>query len=113
MLRKFVTQFVFLTNLHIMFSSTKTGHLAHIFATALIGQVAGNELVPPDPDKIENYGHLIIQALVAIVTIWATVRKALQRPENVVKAPVVGVVAAPAAPTAAEPEVTAGTDVAE
>ncbi|OGX86373.1 M15 family metallopeptidase [Hymenobacter glacialis] len=46
-----------------MFSSTKAGHLAHILATSLLGQVAGNELVPPDPDKIEQYGHLIIQAL--------------------------------------------------
>ena len=79
-----------------MFSSTKTGHLAHILATALVGQVASNELTPPDPGKIEEYGHLLIQALVAIVTIWATVRKALQKPENVVKAPVVGVVAGPA-----------------
>lgn len=43
--------------------------------------------MPPDPDKIENYGHLIIQGLVAIVTIWATVRKALQKPESVVKVP--------------------------
>lgn len=73
-----------------MFSSTKTGHLAHILATSLLGQVASNELVPPDPDKIEQYGHLIIQALVAIVTIWATVRKALQKPEVVVQIPTVG-----------------------
>jgi len=94
-----------------MFSSTKTGHLAHILTTALVGQVASNELTPPDPDKIENYGHLIIQALVAIVTIWATVRKALQKPENVVRAPVVGVVAAPAG--AVEPTVSMGTDVTE
>lgn len=79
-----------------MFSSTKTGHMVHIIATSLLGQAAGQGLVPPDPSKIENYGHLIIQALVAVVTIWATVRKAMQRPENVVKAPVVGVVAAPA-----------------
>lgn len=70
-----------------MFSSTKTGHLAHIVATAFLGQVASQELVPPDPSKIENYGHLIIQGLVAIVTIWATVRKALQKPESVVKVP--------------------------
>ena len=63
--------------------------------------------MPPDPDKIENYGHLIIQALVAIVTIWATVRKALQKPENVVRAPVVGVVA-PAAPAAAAEPLTDG-----
>ena len=68
-----------------MFSSTKAGHMAHIMLTSLVGQVASNELVPPDPSTIEQYGHLIIQALVAIVTIWATVRKALQRPEAVVK----------------------------
>ncbi|GAA4382102.1 hypothetical protein [Hymenobacter koreensis] len=68
-----------------MFSSTKAGHMAHIMLTSVVGQVAGNELVPPDPSTIEQYGNLIIQALVAIVTIWATVRKALQRPEAVVK----------------------------
>ena len=71
-----------------MFSSTKAGHLAHIGVTALLGQVASHELVPPDPTVVENYGRLIIQALVALVTIWATVRKALQKPEEVVKVPV-------------------------
>ena len=70
-----------------MFSSTKAGHLTHIGMTALLGQVASHELVPPDPTAIENYGRLIIQALVAFVTIWATVRKALQKPEEVVKMP--------------------------
>ncbi len=94
-----------------MFSSTKTGHIAHIIATSLLGQAAGQGLVPPDPSKIENYGHLIIQALVAVVTIWATVRKAMQRPENVVRAPVVGVVAAP---SVSEPTTdTAAADVTE
>ena len=71
-----------------MFSSTKAGHLAHIGVAALLGQVASHELVPPDPTAVENYGRLIIQALVALVTIWATVRKALQKPEEVVKVPV-------------------------
>ena len=70
-----------------MFSSTKAGHLAHIGVTALLGQVASHELVPPDPTVVENYGRLIIQALVALVTIWATVRKALQKPEEVVSGP--------------------------
>ena len=70
-----------------MFSSTKAGHLAHIGVTALLGQVASHELVPPDPTAVENYGRLIIQALVALVTIWATVRKALQKPEEVVSVP--------------------------
>jgi hypothetical protein len=71
----------------LMFTSSKTGHLAHIVATAFLGQVASHELVPPDPSTIENYGHLIIQALVAIVTIWATIRKALQKPEPVIAMP--------------------------
>jgi len=70
-----------------MFSSTKAGHIAHIVATSVLGQTVGQELVPPDPNSIEQYGHLIIQALVAIVTIWATVRKALQKPEIVFKIP--------------------------
>ena len=70
-----------------MFSSTKAGHFAHIGVAALLGQVASHELVPPDPTAVENYGRLIIQALVALVTIWATVRKALQKPEEVVKVP--------------------------
>ena len=68
-----------------MFSSTKAGHLARIGVAALLGQVASHELVPPDPTVVENYGRLIIQALVALVTIWATVRKALQKPEEVVR----------------------------
>ena len=71
-----------------MFSSTKAGHLARIGVAALLGQVASHELVPPDPTAVENYGRLIIQALVALVTICATVRKALQKPEEVVKVPV-------------------------
>ena len=66
-----------------MFSSTKAGHILHIVTTALLGQVVSSGLTPPDPSHIENYGRLIIQALVAIVTIWATVRKALQKTEEV------------------------------
>ncbi|WP_345235836.1 hypothetical protein [Hymenobacter saemangeumensis] len=61
--------------------------MLHIITTSLLGQVVSNGLTPPDPSTIENYGHLIIQALVAIVTIWATVRKALQKPEAVVRVP--------------------------
>ncbi|TLM87302.1 hypothetical protein [Hymenobacter jeollabukensis] len=77
--------------------------MAHIILTSLAGHVASNELTPPDPSTIEQYGHLIIQAVVAIVTLWATVRKALQRPETVVK------VSADALPLVkSEPTVTAG-----
>jgi len=79
-----------------MFSSTKTSHLVQIVTTALFGQIVTSELVPPDPSVIEHYGHLLIQALVALVTIWATVRKALQEPEAVEKLPVDGVPGVPA-----------------
>lgn len=75
--------------------------MAHILLTSLAGHVASNELSPPDPSAVEQYGHLIIQAVVAIVTLWATVRKALQRPETVVK------VSADAL-TKSEPTVTTG-----
>ena len=70
-----------------MFGSTKAGHMAQIVSTALLGQVVSSGLTPPDPSVVENYGRLIIQALVALVTIWATVRKALQKPEEVVRIP--------------------------
>ncbi|MBW3127284.1 hypothetical protein [Hymenobacter profundi] len=74
-----------------MFAQTKAGHLVHILSTALAGQVVTQELTPPNPHVVELYGHLLIQVLVAVVTIWATVRKALQKPEAVVKLPVAAV----------------------
>ena len=83
------------------FAQTKAGHLLHILGTALAGQVVTQELAPPNPHVVEMYGHLLIQVLVAVVTIWSTVRKALQKPEEVVKLPVTVVpVAVPDATTA-------------
>ena len=64
-----------------IFADTKTGHLLHILGTALAGQVLTQELAPANPHTIEMYGHLVIQVIVAAVTIWATIRKAMQRPE--------------------------------
>ncbi len=86
-----------------LFSSTKAGHLGQIISTAVFGQVLTQSLIPPDPGQIEMYGHLVIQVLVAVVTIWATIRKALQKPETVVKVPADAVVptlvSTPAQPT--------------
>lgn len=84
-----------------LFSSTKAGHIGQIISTALFGQVLSSSLTPPDPGQIELYGHLIIQVLVALVTIWATIRKALQKPEAVVKVPadVVPVISAAVVPS--------------
>ena len=74
-----------------IFADTKAGHLVHILGTALVGQVLTQGLEPVSPHTIELYGHLFIQVVVALVTIWATVRKALQQPETVVKLPVAAV----------------------
>ena len=97
-----------------LFADTKTGHLLHILGTALAGQVLTQELAPANPHVIEMYGHLVIQVIVAAVTIWATIRKAMQRPEAVVKLPASGLPAGvgdslpAAAPSPAEPPVEAG-----
>ncbi|MFD1469387.1 hypothetical protein ACFQ48_14240 [Hymenobacter caeli] len=74
-----------------LFADTKTGHLLHIIGTALAGQVLTQELAPVNPHVIEVYSHLVIQVLVAVVTIWATIRKTLQKPEAVVKLPAAAV----------------------
>ena len=50
-----------------------------------------------------SLGHLVIQVIVAAVTIWATIRKAMQRPEAVFKLPASGlpVAAGASSPAAA------------
>lgn len=70
-----------------LFSTNKAGHIGQILSSGLLGNVVVGSLTPPDPGQIELYGHLVIQVLVAIVTIWATIRKALQRPEAVMRVP--------------------------
>ncbi|QKG55225.1 hypothetical protein GKZ68_00365 [Hymenobacter sp. BRD128] len=95
-----------------LFSSTKAGHIGQILSTAVFGQVVSNSLTPPDPGQIETYGHLVIQILVAAVTIWATIRKALQKPESVVKVPadVVPVISAAVVPSGSAVPVTPAAD---
>ena len=70
-----------------MFASTKAGHLAHILTTSLMGSLLTSELEAPTPSEIEAYGHLIIQTLVGLVTIWTMIRKSLQQPEKVMQMP--------------------------
>ena len=74
-----------------LFADTKTGHLLHILGAALAGQVLTQGLAPANPHNVEMYGHFVIQVIVAAVTIWATIRKAMQRPEAVVKLPAAAV----------------------
>jgi hypothetical protein len=84
-----------------LFNSSKTGHFAHILSSGLLGDFVVNQLTPPTPDQIQAWGSMIIQFLVALVTIWATIRKALQKPQAAVGEPATPVTppvgAAPAA----------------
>ncbi len=71
-----------------LFSTNKAGHIGQILGSGFLGNAIVAQLTPPDPGQIELYGHLIIQILVAVVTIWATIRKTLQTPESVIRVPV-------------------------
>ena len=86
-----------------MLFSSKPGHFAQILSSGLLGDFVVNQLTPPTPDEVQAWGSMIIQFLVAVVTIWATIRKALQKPEKVVQAPATPVAAGAAAPTADAP----------
>jgi len=81
-----------------MLFSSKLGHFAQILSSGLLGDFVVNQLTPPTPDEIQAWGSMIIQFLVAVVTIWATIRKALQKPEVV--SPATPVTAGATAPTA-------------
>ena len=73
-----------------MFAHSKAGHLAHILAAGITGSTLTAEITPPDPSTISAYGNIIIQTLVALVTIWSMIRKTLQKPEQVIKLPAGG-----------------------
>ncbi|MFD2785346.1 hypothetical protein [Hymenobacter rubripertinctus] len=66
-------------------------------------QITSHELVLPDATAIVNYGRLIVQALVAIVTVRAAGRKAWRKSESVSGFLAAGVVAAPAEAAIIEP----------
>jgi|GEM_PF-3858790 len=67
-----------------MFPNSRRGHLATIFLNFLGGETLLAAVVPPSPQQIEMWAHLITQFAIAVVTIWAAVRKAMQKPEKVI-----------------------------
>lgn len=71
-----------------LFSSNKLGHVGQIISGGFLGEVVVNNLTPPTPNQIQAWGAVVIQVLVGIVTIWATIRKALQKPDLVLRVPV-------------------------
>ncbi len=84
-----------------LFSSSKLGHIGQIISTGAVWEIGTSAFTPPTANEVETFVHVVIQVVVGIVTIYATVRKMFQKPETVVKLPAVGAVVAPPAPPAA------------
>ena len=78
-----------------LFSSSKLGHIGHILSTGAVWEIGTSAFTPPTANEIETIVHVIIQVIVGIVTIYATVQKMFQKPETVVKLPAVGAVVVP------------------
>lgn len=104
----FTHTYNFMQTSAMLFSSSKIGHFGQILSGGFLGEVVVNNLTPPTPSQVQAWGAVVIQVLVGIVTIWATIRKALQKPEEVLKVPAAAV-AAPAAVVSVQP-FTAPTD---
>jgi len=85
-----------------IFSSSKFGQEVEILATGALGQLGISTFTPPTSGEIETFVHTLVQVVVGLVTIYATVRKLFQQPESVVKLPAAGAVAVavPPAPAA-------------
>ena len=96
-----------------LFSSSKLGHIGQILSTGAVWEIGTSAFTPPTANEIETFVHVVIQVVVGIVTVVATVRKMLQKPETVVKLPAVGVVAAPAPAPAEQPAGAPPTHAAE
>ena len=85
-----------------LFSSSKLGHIGQIISTGAVWEIGTSAFTPPTANEIETFVHVVIQVVVGVVTIYATVRKMFQKPETVVRLPAVGAVAVPpTAPVAA------------
>lgn len=100
-----------------IFSSSKFGQEVEILATGALGQLGIHTFTPPTSGEIETFIHTLVQVVVGLVTIYATVRKLFQQPESVVKLPATGSVAvvvpaAPDAPAAVVAEPTAAAPTA-
>ena len=83
-----------------LFSTSKVGHIAQIISTGAVWEIGTQAFTPPTAGEIETFVHVVIQVVVGVVTIVATVRKMFQKPEAVVKLPAVAVV--PGVPVAEE-----------
>ena len=91
-----------------LFSSSKLGQSVQILASGALGQIGINTFTPPTAGEIETFVHIVVQVIVGVVTIYATVRKMFQQPQAVVQLPAAVVVTAapPAVPVTEQPAAT-------
>ena len=94
-----------------LFSSSKLGHIGQILTTGMVWEIGTSAFTPPTASEIETFVHVVIQVVVGIVTVAATVRKMFQKPETVVMVPAVGSVVVPVLAPAAEREASTATDL--
>lgn len=88
-----------------LFSSSKLGHIGQIISTGAVWEIGTSAFTPPTANEVETFVHVVIQVIVGIVTIYATVRKMFQKPEAVVKLPAEGtLIVPPVSPAAASVE---------
>ena len=88
------------------FSSSKLGQSVQILASGVLGQIGINTFTPPTAGEIETFVHIVVQVVVGVVTIYATVRKMFQQPQAVVQLPAAVVTAVPAVPVTEQPAAT-------
>ena len=90
------------------FSSSKFGQSVQILASGALGQIGINTFTPPTAGEIESFVHIVVQVIMGVVTIYATVRKMFQHPQTVVQLPAAVVVTAapPAVPVTEQPAAT-------
>lgn len=97
-----------------LFSSSKLGHIGQMLTVFGAWEVGSSAFTPPTANEIETFVHIVVQVVVGLVTIYATVRKMFQKPETVVKLPAVGAVVTPlAAPASGAPTPSDTAHVAE
>lgn len=63
-----------------LLNSPKGLHLLQIVTAGVTGVYAETMLQVPGPDEIVHFIQVGAQLLIALVTCWATIRKALQKP---------------------------------
>lgn len=67
-----------------MLGSEKFAHLLHIGSTGVAGVVASGLVSDFDPQHAISIVQVVAQSIIALVTVFASLKKAFQKPQVVV-----------------------------